>query len=229
MVANLTLLFRMVMAMVRPPLVWFVRRVKPILLVTPLVKIHTPQPDLIQGSDTTMAIQEVGNHLVEVLVGGKTNMRNYVIMVSLTNCFLKRYPNYEVSPEDSPPMQRRNAYQNGDRDYTRPLPPTYRRQARSRVADPSPSRHSYHDSAYSSHSSHSSDNPAFSVIPSSTTLPRPPLSTQSSPAKSYSRQNSFTYDSNQKINSRTFRKQKSPMRNRSPSLSPSRLVFPYCI
>merc|ERR1712013_440427 len=55
-----------------------------------------------------------------------------------------------------------------------------------------------------------------------TTLPRPPLSTQSSPAKSYSRQNSFTYDSNQKINSRTFRKQKSPMRNRSPSLSPSR-------
>merc|ERR1719513_428779 len=133
-----------------------------------------------------------------------------------------RYPNYEVSPEDSPPMQRRNAYQNGDRDYTRPLPPTYRRQARSRVADPSPSRHSYHDSAYSSHSSHSSDNPAFSVIPSSTTLPRPPLSTQSSPAKSYSRQNSFTYDSNQKINSRTFRKQKSPMRNRSPSLSPSR-------
>jgi len=133
-----------------------------------------------------------------------------------------RYPNYEVSPEDSPPMQRRNGYQNGDRDYTRPLPPTYRRQARSRVADPSPSRHSYHDSAYSSHSSHSSDNPAFSVIPPSTTLPRPPLSTQSSPAKSYSRQNSFTYDSNQKINSRTFRKQKSPMRNRSPSLSPSR-------
>merc|ERR1712098_909242 len=132
-----------------------------------------------------------------------------------------RYPNYEVSPDDSPPMQRRNAYQNGDRDYTRPLPPTYRRQTRSR-ADPSPSRHSYHDSAYSSHSSHSSDNPAFSVIPSSTTLPRPPLSTQSSPAKSYSRQNSFTYDSNQKINSRTFRKQKSPMRNRSPSLSPSR-------
>merc|ERR1719317_1427745 len=90
------------------------------------------------------------------------------------------------------------------------------------VADPSPSRHSYHDSAYSSHSSHSSDNPAFSVIPSSTTLPRPPPSTQSSPAKSYSRQNSFTYDSNQKINPRTFRKQKSPMRNRSPSLSPSR-------
>jgi len=133
-----------------------------------------------------------------------------------------RYPNYEVSPEDSPPMQRRNGYQNGDRDYTRPLPPTYRRQARSRVADPSPSRHSYHDSAYSSHSSHSSDNPAFSVIQPSTTLPRPPLSTQSSPAKSYSRQNSFTYDSNQKINSRTFRKQKSPMRNRSPSLSPSR-------
>jgi hypothetical protein len=133
-----------------------------------------------------------------------------------------RYPNYEVSPDDSPPIQRRNGYQNGDRDYTRPLPPTYRRQGRSRVADPSPSRHSYHDSAYSSHSSHSSDNPAFSVIPSSTTLPRPPLSTQSSPAKTYSRQNSFSYDSNQKINSRTFRKQKSPMRNRSPSLSPSR-------
>jgi len=136
-----------------------------------------------------------------------------------------RYPNYEVSPDESPPMQRRAGYQNGDRDYTRPLPPTYRRQGRSRVADPSPSRHSYHDSAYSSHSSHSSDNPAFSVIPpTTTTLPRPPLSTQSSPAKSYSRQNSFSYDTNQnqKINSRTFRKQKSPMRNRSPSLSPSR-------
>jgi len=135
-----------------------------------------------------------------------------------------RYPNYEVSPDESPPMQRRAGYQNGDRDYTRPLPPTYRRQGRSRVADPSPSRHSYHDSAYSSHSSHSSDNPAFSVIPPTTTLPRPPLSTQSSPAKSYSRQNSFSYDTNQnqKINSRTFRKQKSPMRNRSPSLSPSR-------
>jgi len=134
-----------------------------------------------------------------------------------------RYPNYEVSPDESPPPQRRTAYQNGDRDYTRPLPPTYRRQGRSRVADPSPSRHSYHDSAYSSHSSHSSDNPAFSVIsPTSTTLPRPPLSTQSSPAKSYSRQNSFSYDSNPRINSRTFRKQKSPMRNRSPSLSPSR-------
>lgn len=133
-----------------------------------------------------------------------------------------RYPNYEVSPDESPPMQRRTAYQNGDRDYTRPLPPTYRRQGRSRVADPSPSRHSYHDSAYSSHSSHSSDNPAFSVIPPTTTMPRPPQSTQSSPAKSYSRQNSFNYDSNQKINSRTFRKQKSPMRNRSPSLSPSR-------
>merc|ERR1712106_1046352 len=133
-----------------------------------------------------------------------------------------RYPNYEVSPDESPPMQRRAGYQNGDRDYTRPLPPTYRRQGRSRVADPSPSRHSYHDSAYSSHSS---DNPAFSVIPpTTTTLPRPPLSTQSSPAKSYSRQNSFSYDTNQnqKINSRTFRKQKSPMRNRSPSLSPSR-------
>lgn len=59
----------MVMAMVRPPPVWFVRRVKPILLVTPLVKIHTHQPDLIQGSDTTMATQEVGNPLGVVLVG----------------------------------------------------------------------------------------------------------------------------------------------------------------
>jgi len=133
-----------------------------------------------------------------------------------------RYANYEVSPDESPPLQRRNGYQNGDRDYSRPLPPTYRRQGRSRVADPSPSRHSYHDSAYSSHSSHSSDNQAFSVIPPTNTLPRPPLSTQSSPSKSYSRQNSFSYDTNQKINSRTFRKQKSPMRNRSPSLSPSR-------
>eukprot|EP00092_Neocalanus_flemingeri_P004363 GFUD01004693.1.p1 GENE.GFUD01004693.1~~GFUD01004693.1.p1 ORF type:complete len:777 (+),score=188.63 GFUD01004693.1:179-2509(+) len=133
-----------------------------------------------------------------------------------------RYPNYEVSPDETPPLQRRNGYQNGDRDYTRPLPPTYRRQGRSRVADPSPSRNSYHDSAYSSHSSHSSDNPAFSVIPQTATLPRPPLSTQSSPSKSYSRQNSFNYESNTRINSRTFRKQKSPIRNRSPSLSPSR-------
>jgi len=189
------------------------------------VKIHTHQPDLIQGSDTTTETQEVGNHPVAVSVGGNTSITNELMMASLANCFFIRYPNYEVSPDESPPMQRRAGYQNGDRDYTRPLPPTYRRQGRSRVADPSPSRHSYHDSAYSSHSSHSSDNPAFSVIPpTTTTLPRPPLSTQSSPAKSYSRQNSFSYDTNQnqKINSRTFRKQKSPMRNRSPSLSPSR-------
>merc|ERR1719320_2390214 len=64
--------------MVRPPLVWFVRRVKPILLVTPLVKIHTPQPDPIQGSDTTMAILEVGNHLVEVLVGDIQIMKSHL-------------------------------------------------------------------------------------------------------------------------------------------------------
>ena len=38
------------------------------------------------------------------------------------------------------------------------------------------------------------------------------------------RQNSFSYDANPRINSRTFRKQKSPLRNRSPSLSPSRLA-----
>ena len=121
-----------------------------------------------------------------------------------------------MSPEDSPPLQRRaGAYPPpsegntrypppGERDYTRPLPPTYRREGR--AADPSPSRHSYHDSAYSSHSSHSSDNPAFSVLPSeeggrrrSSELPserRPPASTQSSPAKSYSRQSSFSYDNN---------------------------------
>jgi hypothetical protein len=125
---------------------------------------------------------------------------------------------YEVSPEDSPPMARRAAggYGAPERDYTRPLPPTYRRE---RAGDPSPSRHSYHDSAYSSHSSHSSDNPAFSVLPAER---RAPASNQSSPAKSYSRQNSFSYDANPRINSRTFRKQKSPQRNRSPSLSPSR-------
>merc|ERR1719323_1829280 len=93
----------------------------------------------------------------------------------------------------------------------------------SRISDPSPSRHSYHDSAYSSHSSQSSDrdpSSAFSVI---SPQARPPLSTQSSPTKSYSRQNSFNYDSNSRsINSRTFRKQKSPVRHRSPSISPTR-------
>jgi len=132
-----------------------------------------------------------------------------------------RYPGYEVSPDDSPPPVRRStgyiATPMHERDYTRPLPPTYRREGR--ASDPSPSRHSYHDSAYSSHSSHSSDNPAFSVLPQDR---RQPASTQSSPAKSYSRQNSFSYDANPRINSRTFRKQKSPLRNRSPSLSPSR-------
>lgn len=61
--------------------------------------------------------------------------------------------------------------------------------SRSRLGDPSPSRHSYHDSAYSSHSSQSSDNPpasAFSVIQQHQSPPtpaRPPLSTQSSPSK----------------------------------------------
>ena len=61
--------FRMVTDMDRP-LVWFVLKVKPILLVTLQVKIHTHQQGLIQGSDFTMAIQEHGNHLEEVLVGG---------------------------------------------------------------------------------------------------------------------------------------------------------------
>ena len=44
--------------------------------------------------------------------------------------------------------------------------------------------------------------------------------------QSYSRQNSFSYDSSsgRTINSRTFRKQKSPVRHRSPSISPSRSV-----
>ena len=48
--------------------------------------------------------------------------------------------------------------------------------------------------------------------------------------KLYFRQNSFSYDANPRINSRTFRKQKSPLRNRSPSLSPSRfdhIVFSF--
>jgi len=144
--------------------------------------------------------------------GGSTNGRNY--------------NNYEMSPEESPPSQRKN-YQtlSRDRDYTRPMPPTYRRQkSMSRIADPSPSRHSYHDSAYSSHSSQSSDNPsAFSVITPNSTHVRPPLSTQSSPSKTYSRQNSFNYDSaSRTINSRTYRKQKSPGRHRSPSISPTR-------
>ena len=90
------------------------------------------------------------------------------------------------SPEESPPSQRKN-YQTlsrDTRDYTRPMPPTYRRQkSMSRISDPSPSRHSYHDSAYSSHSSQSSDrdpSSAFSVI---SPQARPPLSTQSSPTK----------------------------------------------
>merc|ERR1719412_139102 len=133
-----------------------------------------------------------------------------------------------ASPDNSPPPQRK-PYQTPARDYSRPLPPTYRRQnSRSRLGDPSPSRHSYHDSAYSSHSSQSSDNPpasAFSVIQqhqSPPALARPPLSTQSSPSKSYSRQNSFSYEQNPRINSRTFRKQKSPVRHRSPSISPTR-------
>lgn len=102
----------------------------------------------------------------------------------------RQYGNYDqMSPEESPPSQRKT-YQtlSRDRDYSRPMPPTYRRQkSMSRISDPSPSRHSYHDSAYSSHSSQSSDNPsAFSVISppsSSSTLHRPPLSTQSSPTK----------------------------------------------
>ena len=54
------------------------------------------------------------------------------------------------------------------------------------MTDPSPSRHSYHDSAYSSHSSQSSDpsTSAFSVIQSpSGTMGRPALSNQSSPSK----------------------------------------------
>merc|ERR1719225_1208173 len=53
-------------------------------------------------------------------------------------------------------------------------------------------------------------------------MARPPLSTQSSPSKPYSRQNSFSYEQNSRINSRTFRKQKSPVRHRSPSISPTR-------
>ena len=115
-----------------------------------------------------------------------------------------------VSPEDSPPAARKS-YQTLGRDYTRPMPPAYRRQkSMSRMTEPSPSRHSYHqvycqlvsslnsvhlspqDSAYSSHSSQSSDNhsansathSAFSVISSvSPAVNRPPLSTQSSPSK----------------------------------------------
>ena len=41
--------------------------------------------------------------------------------------------NYGASPENSPPQQRKSSYQTlarQDRDYTRPLPPTYRRQNR---------------------------------------------------------------------------------------------------
>merc|ERR1712013_405179 len=171
---------KMVMAMVRPPLVWFVRRVKPILLVTPLVKIHTPQPDLIQGSDITMAILEVGNHLVEVLVGDIQIMKSHLKTPHL--CKGEMHTRMETEITQDLYLLRTE----GKQDHVWPthLPPD---------------------------------------IPTTTlrTL-HSPLFTQSSPAKSYSRQNSFTYDSNQKINSRTFRKQKSPMRNRSPSLSPSR-------
>ena len=49
-----------------------------------------------------------------------------------------------VSPEDSPPAARKS-YQTLGRDYTRPMPPAYRRQkSMSRMTEPSPSRHSYH-------------------------------------------------------------------------------------
>jgi len=41
------------------------------------VKIHTHQPDLIQGSDTTTETQEVGNHLVAVSVGGIQIMKSH--------------------------------------------------------------------------------------------------------------------------------------------------------
>ena len=51
-----------------------------------------------------------------------------------------------VSPEDSPPTQRKSyGTLSRDRDYTRPMPPAYRRQkSMSRMTEPSPSRHSYH-------------------------------------------------------------------------------------
>ena len=81
----------------------------------------------------------------------------------------------------------------GERQLCSISQPTYSSGlcSRSRLGDPSPSRHSYHDSAYSSHSSQSSDNPpasAFSVIqhqqsPPAPALARPALSTQSSPSK----------------------------------------------
>ena len=74
------------MVMVRP-LVWFVLRVKPILLVTHQVKIHTHQPDLIQGSDLTMAIQELGNHPEEVSVGGK--VLHLTICIIYYMCYVK--------------------------------------------------------------------------------------------------------------------------------------------
>lgn len=68
----------MVTVMVRP-LVWFVLRVKPILLVTLQVKIHTHQPDLIQGSDSTVEIQDQGNPLEGVLVGGIQIMKSHLM------------------------------------------------------------------------------------------------------------------------------------------------------
>ena len=51
-----------------------------------------------------------------------------------------------VSPEDSPPAARKSyGTLNRERDYTRPMPPAYRRQkSMSRMTEPSPSRHSYH-------------------------------------------------------------------------------------
>ena len=51
-----------------------------------------------------------------------------------------------VSPEDSPPAARKSyGSLSRERDYTRPMPPAYRRQkSMSRMTEPSPSRHSYH-------------------------------------------------------------------------------------
>lgn len=72
----------MVTAMVRPR-VWFVRKVKPILLVTLQVKILTHQPDLIQGSDTTMGIREVGNLLGGVSVEDIRIMKSRLMILRL--------------------------------------------------------------------------------------------------------------------------------------------------
>lgn len=92
----------MVTVMVRP-LVWFVLKVKPILLVTLQVKIHTHQPDLIQGSDSTVEIQDQGNPLEGVLVEGIQTMKSRRMNLHLCRDELRTRMVTETTPAPSLP------------------------------------------------------------------------------------------------------------------------------